>query len=88
MAFIKKSGNNILLNQSRQTVMNNQPLFAVGNAQIAGYVSVEMYDQISSSVIGSGPTEGSVDLFIGTTEASGKPYVIVESVKASYVPTA
>lgn len=85
MAFIQRGA--IILNESRQTVMNNQPLFSVGNAQIAGYISVEMYKQYSSSAVGSGGT-GALDLFVGTSQASGKPFVITESVKASSVPTA
>jgi len=80
MAFIQRGA--IILNKSRQTVMNNQPLFSVGNSQIAGYISVAMYDQTSSSAVDGGGGGSGLSIFEGTSQASGKPFVIVESVTA------
>ncbi len=77
-----KIKDNLILNESSQAVMNNQPLFGCGEAQIQGYISVELYKQRSSSVVqGKAPVDGQI-LFQGETLSSGKPFVITELVVA------
>jgi len=80
---------NIVVNESRQTIMNNQPLFSCGVSAIKGYISVKMYDQVSASLIGGSPGGSGKDLFVGETLKSGMPWVITEKVYAAgVIPTA
>ncbi len=78
-------GTNVTLNETVSAVNKNEPLFSVGNPQLAGYIALELYEQHQASVVGGGSSTGQYDLFSGSSYASGKPFVIAESVWATDV---
>ncbi len=76
-------GANITINKTVSAVNKNEPIFGVGSTALAGYVALEMYEQHQASVVGGGGGGGGYSLFSGESYASGKPYVIAESVWAT-----
>ena len=77
-------GTGALVNTSIQAQYKNEPIFEAGNSDLKGYVSLKMYDQVSSSMIESEPEgqNNSKEIFKGQTYSSGKPYVTNEKVIA------
>jgi hypothetical protein len=77
-------GDNITINKTVSAVNKNEPIFGVGSEALVGYVALEMYEQHQASVVGGNGGGGSgYSLFDGESYASGKPYVIAESVWAT-----
>ncbi len=75
------SGIGVTVNESVQAVNKNEPIFAVGDKDLRGYVALSMYQQHSASVIEGGDLGdlGDFELFKGESYASGKPYVMSEA---------
>jgi len=74
----------ITLQKQIQAVRKADPIFAIGDENLKGYVALKMYDQTTASVINSedlDPTD--FDLFRGESYASGQPYVTNEATWAS-----
>jgi len=75
-------GADITINKTVQAVNKNEPIFGVGSEKLVGYVALEMYEQYQASVVGGGGGGSGYSLFEGESYASGKPYVVAESVWA------
>ncbi len=83
MAFIAQG--EIVLNKSKQAAMKNEPLYSVGNKNLAGYISVRMYDQESFTGINSQASQSGHPIFVGEAQRSGYPMVLIDEVRATNI---
>ena len=74
---------NITLNETVSAVNKNEPLFAVNDEQLKGYIALELYEQHTASIIGSTTSPGGRSLFEGISYSSGKPFAINEATWAT-----
>ena len=67
-----------MIQSTKQAQMHNEPIYAVGEDSLQGYLSFKEYDVISGAVITSGLSlSGTYELSIdGKRYSSGKTYVV------------
>ena len=79
-------GSGVTVQKTVAAVMNNAPIFGVGNRDLQGYVSVKVYEQVTASIInGDAPKGGTYQIVEGKSYASGKPYVTAEGTFAQNI---
>ena len=89
--FIDNGSNLITINDTISAVNKNEPIFAVANEQLVGYVAVELYEQHQASTIekkkptneGQKKDSSIKEIYTGIEYASGKPYVTSSKVWAT-----